>query len=214
MVRTQCIVSWRLESGGHASCSFPHAHRTSTWRTLERNAWTPPRHPNRPRARRRGKYGRTRSPILALFNTRSADGRGNDDSSNNGDNGGNGNGNGPLQRKSLQSLIAFLLSIPSRLDRYYSPPNAILYAFRRTVWCIISGGAGFYAGNIVTLSFGALAINDVFAGAVTLMFYEVVTNLFYSEGSLSRKSLKMWFVNYFKMGVVLSCLADAIKLGG
>ena len=82
------------------------------------------------------------------------------------------------------------------------------------MWCIISAGAGFYAGNIVTLSFGALAINDVFAAVVTLLFYELVTRLFYSGGSLSKKSLNMWFVNYFKMGVVLSCLADAIKLGG
>lgn len=131
---------------------------------------------------------------------------------NNSDNG--GNSDPPQQRASLQSLVALLLSIPSRLDRYYSPRNPLVFAFRRTMWCVISGGAGFYAGNIVTLSFGALAINDVFAGVVTLLFYEVVTKLFYSKGSLSKRSLKMWFVNYFKMGVVLSCLADAIKLGG
>jgi hypothetical protein len=79
------------------------------------------------------------------------------------------------------------------------------------MWCGISAGAGFYAGNIVTLSFGALAINDVFAGVVTLLFYEIVSRLFYSA---KRPSLKLWFANWFKIGVVFSMLADAIKLGG
>jgi len=147
---------------------------------------------------------------MAFFNS------GRDDSASQkpqGSGGDDGGGNTP-QRQSLQSALAYLLSIPARVDRYYSPSNALLVVFRRTIWCIISGCAGFYAGNIVTLSFGALAINDVFAGIVTLLFYEVVTALFYRNGKLSRKSLKMWFANYFKMGVVLSSLADAIKLGG
>ncbi len=150
----------------------------------------------------------------AFFDLGGAIGRGNDANDGGGNDGGGNDGPPPPERRSLQSLIALLLSIPARLDRYYSPSNVVAYAFRRTVWCVISAGAGFYAGNIVTLSFGALAINDIFSGVVTLLFYELVTRLFYSEGNLSKKSLKMWFVNYFKMGVVLSCLADAVKLGG
>lgn len=105
----------------------------------------------------------------------------------------------------IRRLIPLILSIPSRLDRYFVPYP------RRALWCGISAGAGFYAGNIVTLSFGALAINDVFAGVVTLLFYEIVSRLFYQS---KRPSLKLWFANYFKLGVVLSMLADAIKLGG
>lgn len=160
-------------------------------------------------ARPRGRRKRAATRPQAFFDAGTASAPGN-----NNDSGNNGGGDEPpQQRRSLQSLIELLLSVPTRLDRYYSPPSRIVYAFRRTMWCVISAGAGFYAGNIVTLSFGALAINDVFAAVTTLLFYEVVTRLFYSEGSLSSKSLKMWFVNYFKMGVVLSCLADAIKLG-
>jgi hypothetical protein len=106
-----------------------------------------------------------------------------------------------------ERLIPYILSIPQRLDRYFAArPRR-----RKSVWCAISAGAGFYAGNIVTLSFGALAINDVFAAIVTLIFYEIVSRLFYGA---QQPSLLLWFANYFKIGVVLSMLADAVKLGG
>ena len=106
-----------------------------------------------------------------------------------------------------ERLIPYILSIPQRLDRYFAArPRR-----RKSVWCAISAGAGFYAGNIVTLSFGALAINDVFAAIVTLLFYEIVSRLFYGA---QQPSLLLWFANYFKIGVVLSMLADAVKLGG
>lgn len=119
-----------------------------------------------------------------------------------------GNNDGdPTDSSRIRRLLPLILSIPARLDRYF----ARYPIWRRTVWCGISAGAGFYAGNIVTLSFGALAINDVFAGVVTLLFYEIVSRLFYGT---DRPSLKLWFANWFKIGVVLSMLADAIKLGG
>lgn len=122
--------------------------------------------------------------------------------------GGNGsNNNNTTNGNEERRLLPLILSIPSQLDGYFAQyPRT-----RRTMWCGISAGAGFYAGNIVTLSFGALAINDVFAGVVTLLFYEVVSRLFYGA---TRPSLKLWFANWFKIGVVLSMLADAIKLGG
>jgi hypothetical protein len=187
----------RIASGAQASCSLaqaPPARETGVL-FFRRAARTEPTALSRPRPHRHHVSRRVETRTYAFFDL-------------------GGDGPPPPERRSLQSLIALLLSIPSQLDQYYSPSNLIAYAFRRTVWCIISAGAGFYAGNIVTLSFGALAINDVFAAVVTLLFYELVTRLFYSGGSLSKKSLNMWFVNYFKMGVVLSCLADAIKLGG
>jgi len=113
-------------------------------------------------------------------------------------------GNGGEPRRSR--LIPLVLSIPRRLDRYFDQ-----YPIRRGVWCVISAGAGFYAGNIATLSFGALAINDVFAAIVTLLFYEIVSNLFYGA---KRPSLKLWFANFFKIGMTASMIADAVKLGG
>lgn len=118
---------------------------------------------------------------------------------------GNNNNETPVIPK--KRLVPFILSVPRRIDRYFDEKNIA----RRVAWCGISAGAGFYAGNIVTLTFGALAINDVFAGIVTLIFYEVVTTIFYSTPN---PSLKLWFANYFKIGVVVSMLADAVKLGG
>ena len=115
---------------------------------------------------------------------------------------GNSGGDGPRRTR----LIPYVLSIPRRLDRYFDQ-----YPIRRGVWCVISAGAGFYAGNIATLSFGALAINDVFAAIVTLLFYEIVSNLFYGA---KKPSLKLWFANFFKIGMTASMLADAVKLGG
>lgn len=128
--------------------------------------------------------------------------------------GGNGNDQGSTGESTParlvgqeRRLLSRILSIPLQLDTYFGQyPRT-----RRTMWCGISAGAGFYAGNIVTLSFGALAINDVFAGVVTLLFYEMISRLFYGA---KRPSLKLWFANWFKLGVVLSMLADAIKLGG
>lgn len=74
----------------------------------------------------------------------------------------------------------------------------------------MSGAAGFYAGNTVTLSFGALAINDVLAAVITVIFYEIVSSAFYGA---ENPSLRLWFANFFKLGVVSALLADAIKLG-
>lgn len=65
------------------------------------------------------------------------------------------------------------------------------------------------AANIATLSFGALAVNDVFAAVVTLMFCEVVTHFYYTNPG----SLRLLFANCFKMGLTASLLADAAKLG-
>lgn len=144
--------------------------------------------------RHRARRTSSRCPARALF---SPLGGGSTNNNN------NNNNNGKEERR----LLPLILSIPSQLDGYFAQyPRT-----RRTMWCGISAGAGFYAGNIVTLSFGALAINDVFAGVVTLLFYEVVSRLFYGA---TRPSLKLWFANWFKIGVVLSMLADAIKLGG
>lgn len=53
-------------------------------------------------------------------------------------------------------------------------------------------------------------MNDVLAAVITMVFYEVVSNAFYSA---ERPSLRLWFANFFKMGVVAALMADAIKLG-
>lgn len=63
----------------------------------------------------------------------------------------------------------------------------------------------------MSLSFGALAINDVVAAALTVGFCEVVSVLFWSA---PKKTLKLIFLNAFKLGIITALLADAFKLGG
>ena len=102
-------------------------------------------------------------------------------------------------------LSTSITTLPRRLDLYFT--NSPL---RKAVWAAIAFSAGFYAANTVSLSFGALAINDVVAAAVSVGFCEVVSYAYYSA---SRVTLKLVFLNAFKMGVTLAFMADAFKLG-
>lgn len=53
-------------------------------------------------------------------------------------------------------------------------------AIRR--WWGISACAGFYLANTVSLSFGALAVNDIVSAALSVAFVEYCTRLFYAAG--------------------------------
>jgi len=67
-----------------------------------------------------------------------------------------------------------LTSIPRRIDAYFEGN-----VFRMFIWCFVSMFGGYYSGNMVSLAFGALAINDVVAAVTTVAFCEVVSrNLF------------------------------------
>ena len=77
---------------------------------------------------------------------------------------------------------------------------------------MISTFAGFYSGNMVTLSVGALAINDVVAAVVTVGFCEVTSKFFYEQ--FPDASLNLIFANFFKIGVTCALVADAFKLSG
>jgi uncharacterized membrane protein YoaK (UPF0700 family) len=70
---------------------------------------------------------------------------------------------------------------------------------------------GFYAGNMVSLAFGALAINDVVAAVVTVAVTEVISREFY--GQWPDPSLWLMFANFFKIGVTWAFMSDAMKLG-
>lgn len=63
----------------------------------------------------------------------------------------------------------------------------------------------------VSLSFGALAINDVVAAALTVAFSEVVSAAYYSAPKVT---LKLLMANCFKIGITAALVADAFKLGG
>lgn len=53
--------------------------------------------------------------------------------------------------------------------------------FRRILWSAISAGSGLYIANTISLSFGALAVNDIAAAAGSVLFYEVVSRKFYGS---------------------------------
>ena len=97
-------------------------------------------------------------------------------------------------------------NIPRDVDRYFQGGF-----FRRIIWTTISYCLGYYAANMVSLAFGALAINDVVAAVTTLVVYEIISNAFYK--AWPQPSLWLVFANFFKMGVATAFMADAIKLG-
>lgn len=77
------------------------------------------------------------------------------------------------------------------------------------MWSATAFSAGYYAANTVSLSFGALAINDVIAAATTVAFCEVVSKAYWSASS---PGLALAFLNFFKLGVIAALIADAFKL--
>lgn len=103
-------------------------------------------------------------------------------------------------------LATRLTTIPRRIEFYFA--DTLL---RRAVWGAISFSTGFYAANTVSLSFGALAINDVVAAAVTVAFCELCSSAFYGA---ERKTLRLLVINLFKLGVITALVSDAFKLGG
>lgn len=103
-------------------------------------------------------------------------------------------------------LAVNLTSVPYRIDNYFQ------YSFwRKALWSGSAFSAGYYAANTVSLSFGALAINDVVAAAVTVGFCEVVSILYWSAET---PGLGLLFLNCFKLGVIAALIADAFKLAG
>ncbi len=103
-------------------------------------------------------------------------------------------------------LATRITTIPRRIEFYFADNLP-----RRALWGAITFFAGFYAANTVSLSFGALAINDVVAAAVTVAFCELCSSAYYGA---ERKTLKLLIVNCFKLGVIAALVADALKLGG
>ena len=103
-------------------------------------------------------------------------------------------------------LAVNITSIPYRIDNYFQDSW-----WRKALWSGSSFAAGYYAANTVSLSFGALAINDVVAAATTVGFCEVVSIAFWSA---DQPGLGRLFANCFKLGVQAALIADAFKLGG
>lgn len=102
-------------------------------------------------------------------------------------------------------LARFLLTVPSRVERYFEES-----ARRRWKWRFTSFGSGFFAFNMVSLTFGTLAVNDVLAAFVTLFFYETVTRVYYKS---PKGSYWLQLLNWFKIGFFGGIISDCCKLG-
>jgi hypothetical protein len=100
-----------------------------------------------------------------------------------------------------------LITFPQRVDEYFEQSF-----IRKLLWCGIASGSGYYSANMVSLSFGALAINDVVAAVITVAVCEIISRLFYEQWP----SPPLWalFANCFKVGVEFAFIADAFKLAG
>ena len=103
-----------------------------------------------------------------------------------------------------RQLARILLDGPRRVELYFKDRP-----FRRWTWRFISVGIGFLCGNTVTLTFGTLAANDVIAALVTVLFYMAVSQWYWSARN---PTYLMELVNFFKNGVVLALVGDALKL--
>jgi len=103
-------------------------------------------------------------------------------------------------------LTTRVTTVPRRVDLYFAG-NFL----RKALWAFIAFCTGFYSANTVSLSFGALAVNDIVAAVVTVAFCELCSKAYYSA---ARPTLKLIFVNCFKMGVTTALISDAFKLAG
>lgn len=111
--------------------------------------------------------------------------------------------NSPRQRTRLADS---LLAMPSRIDAYFEGGPG---PYRRIIWLCISFMIGFYSANVVSLSFGALAVNDVVAAIVTVVFCEVVSQTYWSANS---PGFQIVLLQAFKLGVTAALITDALKL--
>jgi hypothetical protein len=110
-----------------------------------------------------------------------------------------------IKCESETRIASVLTSLPQRLDLYFQRRS-----YRMLLWKTIFIFVGFYLASVITLSFGALGINDVVAGALCVFVYETITRWYYKT---SRPGRKLEFVNCFKLGLAYSLIADAFKLG-
>lgn len=103
-------------------------------------------------------------------------------------------------------LADALLAMPSKLDNYFDGGPG---PYRRIIWLCIAFLSGYYSANVVSLSFGALAINDVVAAVVTVGFCEVTS---YAYWSADRPGFQIVLTQAFKLGITAALITDALKL--
>ncbi|OWM71873.1 uncharacterized protein LOC116215698 [Punica granatum] len=100
-------------------------------------------------------------------------------------------------------LIDILRVVPEFSRNYFRSPS------RRALFGGISLLGGFYVAQTISLSFGALGVNDVIAAVICVLLTEYVTRFYYSRPKVT---FPVALLNNFKMGFTYGLFIDAFKL--
>ncbi|KAJ4849451.1 hypothetical protein Tsubulata_013949 [Turnera subulata] len=100
-------------------------------------------------------------------------------------------------------LVDIIRTVPELSRNYFRSPS------RRALFGGISLLGGFYVAQTISLSFGALGVNDVIAAVVCVLLTEYVTRFYYSRPKVT---FPLALLNNFKMGFTYGLFIDAFKL--
>ncbi|KAK2653748.1 hypothetical protein Ddye_013604 [Dipteronia dyeriana] len=100
-------------------------------------------------------------------------------------------------------LVEIIRIVPELTRNYFRSPS------RRTLFGGISLLGGFYVAQTISLSFGALGVNDVIAAVLCVLLTEYVTRFYYSRPKVT---FPIALLNNFKMGFTYGLFIDAFKL--
>ncbi|KAK3010123.1 hypothetical protein RJ639_010722 [Escallonia herrerae] len=107
------------------------------------------------------------------------------------------------QNEGPRRLVDIIRLVPEISRNYFRSPS------RRALFGGISLLGGFYVAQTISLSFGALGVNDVIAAVVCLLLTEYVTRFYYSRPKVT---FPLALLNNFKMGFTYGLFIDAFKL--
>lgn len=100
-------------------------------------------------------------------------------------------------------LVDIIRVVPELSRNYFQSPS------RRALFGGISLLGGFYVAQTISLSFGALGVNDVIAAVLCVLLTEYVTRFYYSRPKVT---FPLALLNNFKMGFTYGLFIDAFKL--
>ncbi|CAJ1960264.1 unnamed protein product [Sphenostylis stenocarpa] len=100
-------------------------------------------------------------------------------------------------------LVDIIRLVPEFSRNYFRIPS------RRALFGGISLLGGFYVAQTISLSFGALGVNDVIAAVLCVLLIEYVTKFYYSRPKVT---FPVALLNNFKMGFTYGLFIDAFKL--
>ncbi|EPS59408.1 hypothetical protein M569_15401, partial [Genlisea aurea] len=111
--------------------------------------------------------------------------------------------NDDSNRSPPRRLVDALRIIPEASRKYFKSTS------RRALFGGISLLGGFYVAQTISLSFGALGVNDVIAAVLCVLITEYATRFYYSRPKVT---FPVALLNNFKMGFTYGLFIDAFKL--